>query len=609
MCGESRTHGVKWGKIRLSVKTKDRITYHYFLALRNLTVIEDCCKLVREKEPDFDIEKIPLDDKNVYKMLSTGGTEGVFQFESYGMTSVLKRMKPGSIEDLTAALSLYRPGPMDSIDTYIENKAHPERVACKHPLLKDILKDTYGCLVYQEQVMMICTTLAGYSYGRADIVRRAMSKKKPEAMAKERDSFVKGAVERGVNNALANEIFDEMEKFASYAFNKSHGVAYSIVAYRTAYLRYYYYKEYMISLITSVMGNREKTAEYINDLYENNVKLLPPHVNYSNAGFSIETDSIRYGLKAIKNMGIGIIEGIIEERSKGKYTSLYDFCSRMSPYRINKTAVESLIKSGALDGLGNNRREMMLSYEMLLNSLSSSYSRVNPGQMSLFDEEETTDPGYEMTVADEYDGKQLLLMEKEVLGIYLSGHPTDTYRHYAKSHGFLTLGGIISSEDGKTADAVVMVNTARHRTTKRGEEMGNYTLEDASAELEAMLFPKSFPLYKDILRPGEIVLVNIRVSKKDEDDITYIINSAKPVTGEMAIKPKTLYVQFESRADERVARFKKLIDSHKGHNKVVVCFKDTRETFTLSPQKYTDLSPDLMKQLENLCGSNNILIK
>ena len=343
-----------------------------FLGLRTLTVISDTVKEIQKSNAGFDINNIPLDDSAVFEMLSSGDSSAVFQFESAGMRQVLSRLKPVSIEDLIAVLSLYRPGPMDSIPKYIENRHHPEKVTYKHPMLEDILNVTYGCIVYQEQVMQICRKLAGYSYGRADLVRRAMAKKKADVMAKEREVFVSGAVKNGVPEKTANEIFDEMSGFASYAFNKSHAAAYAHIAYQTAYLKCHYYKEYIAALMTSVLENQNKLMEYISECEKSGVKILPPDINSSGAGFTADKNGIRFALLAVRNLGRNAINNIIAERRNGRFTSLEEFCRRMNGKDINRKAAESLIKCGAFDCFDLNRRQMIENYDRIFSSLQDS---------------------------------------------------------------------------------------------------------------------------------------------------------------------------------------------------------------------------------------------
>ena len=591
-----------------------------FLGLRYLTVIQDCCKLVQKNDPGFDIEKIPENDSATYDMMSSGGTLGIFQFESAGMTSLLSRMKPRSIEDLTAALSLYRPGPMDSIPTYLENRRHPEKIRYKHPLLKDILDVTYGCIVYQEQVMMICRVLAGYSFGRADIVRRAMAKKKPEVMAKERVTFVDGAVENNVDRQVAEEIFDDMMSFASYAFNKSHAAAYSLLAYRTAYLRCHYYKEYMVALLTSVIGWGGKTAEYIGDLAQHGLKLLPPHVNYSETGFSCEKDGIRFGLLAIKNVGANMIADIIEERTKRPFKSLFDFCDRMSDKNINKRALESLIKCGALDGLGNNRREMMMSFELMLDTLSQRHDL--EGQMDLFGDSDSADTSeFKVQPTDEYSAAQLLSLEKEMLGIYISGHPAEPYYRIARNCGYTNIGNILEHpKDKQSVKIVALLSSKRSHITKSNKTMCFAVIEDMSGEMECLVFPKLYEQYFAMLEPGKVYAFDGTVSVEDEGDPKLLINiitepdmkklgKTMKVTDVKQNENTTLYIRFSSRGDKNIPAVKSLFRANKGNTLTKICFDDTRETVTLPPNLSVDLNSDFIQKLNGICGKNNIIIK
>ena len=402
-----------------------------FLGLRNLTVIADTEKYIRKKQPDFDIEKIPLDDKETYKMMGAGLTDGVFQFESEGMKNVLRQFGPESIEDLTAILSLYRPGPMDSIPKYIHNRHHPEDVTYPTPLLKPILSVTYGCIVYQEQVMQVFRTLAGYTLGRADIVRRAMAKKKHDVMERERQFFIhgekdengnilcKGAVANGVDEQTANKIFDDMQSFSSYAFNKAHAAAYSFVAYRTAYLKCHYPAEYFSSLMTSMMDSPAKVALYTADCRKNGIRVLPPSVNSSGAGFTPDGNAIRFGLLAVKNLGTGVINRLIAEREEnGAYTSMYDFCLRNYSREFNRKALEGLIKSGAMDGLEDNRRQMLYNIDGVLVAAEDEKKYSAKGQMNLFGEM-GTDVSFKPIKAEEMPRETLLELEKEATGLYL----------------------------------------------------------------------------------------------------------------------------------------------------------------------------------------------
>ena len=590
-----------------------------FLALRNLTVIDDCCKLIKKRDINFDINNIPLDDKQVYEMMSKGGTLGIFQFESAGMTSLLSRLKPRSIEDLTAALSLYRPGPMDSIPKYIYNRQHPDKIYYKHPVLKEILDVTYGCIVYQEQVMTICRRLAGYSYGRADIVRRAMAKKKQAEMIKEREIFVAGAISNGADEKTANEIFDDMSSFASYAFNKSHAAAYSVVAYQTAYLRCHYYKEYMVALLSSVIGNGSKTAEYIEDLTSRGLSLLPPDINKSQAGFSAEEKGIRFGLLGIKSMGMNMIDTIIEQRREKPFISFYDFCKRTSGRIVNRKAIEALIKSGALDNLDANRKEMLLSYDSLLDTLS--LNRDIDGQMDLFgafgEGESDFNKPYEIPHCDEYPAQQLLMMEKEILGIFISGHPTDSYRRSAKEQGAVNIASVLNERaDGQKIKLVAMTTSKREHITKQGKTMCFAVAEDFSGEIEALIFPKNYDSFGADLKEGEVMLFDGVVSCEEEKDPVIFVNNIRAIKKDTELppekaeeKPKTLYIKVKNRSDERLPAIKKLLSENLGNSPVKVCFEDTRETVSVPLSKNVFLSDNFIQKIIGICGNSNIIIK
>ena len=598
-----------------------------FLGLRYLTVIHDCVTLVRKSKPDFDIESIPPDDKAVFAMLTAGQTAGIFQFESSGMTSVLSRLKPTSIEDMIAVISLYRPGPMQSIPTYIENRHHPEKITYRHPILKDILEVTYGCIVYQEQVMQICRKVGGYSYGRADLVRRAMAKKKHEVMENERSAFIYGtetncgAVKNGVSEETANQIFDEMSSFASYAFNKSHAAAYARLAYETAYLRCHYYKEYMIALMTSVMDSVGKLNEYIEDLSKHNIKLLPPDINKSYADFSVDGEGIRFGLLPIKNLGRGVINAIVKEREKGEYTSLYDFCSRLCDTELNKRAVEALIKSGALDSLGHNRRSMFMRYEGMLSQLSAHRSTNVDGQIDMFglSSPSKTEDDHSIPVVEEFKPAQLLQMEKESAGFYISGHPVDRYENLIHRLGSKSVYSIISSakeglngfKDGQKQPLVAMLVSKKPHLQKNGKQMCFAEFEDRSGSIEGIIFSDAYEKYGSILREGNIYKIIGSISCdtfKDEEKVKLIINSIEPIT-ESSGEGKTLYIKLRSEETDRLEQVYRLLWSMKGEMAVKLCFEDTRKTCRPKGIYGVKNAKDLINKLEEICGKGNIMIK
>ena len=599
-----------------------------FLALRNLTAVYDAQKLVRQSRPDFDIDRIPPDDKATFAMLSSGQTTGVFQFESAGMTSVLSRLKPGSIEDLIAVISLYRPGPMQSISTYIENRHNPEKVTYRHPLLKDILDVTYGVMVYQEQVMQICRTVGGYSYGRADMVRRAMSKKKKDVMEKERSAFIYGtetncgAVKNGVSAEIAEEIFNEMSSFASYAFNKSHAAAYAWLAYQTAYLRCHHYKEHMISLMSIYMGSAGKLNEYVSDLEKHGVKLLPPDVNSSFAGFTAQADSIKYGLLPIKNLGRGVINSIVEERRNGCYKSLYDFCSRLAGSDLNKRALEALIKSGAMDCLGHTRHSMFMAYEGILSKLAAQRSTNVEGQLDMFSflDEGKEDDGFAMPEVQEYTHDQLLKMEKESAGFYISGHPMDRYDPLIRRLGCKNIYTLINSakegingfRDGQKQPLVAMLSSKKLHTQKNGKQMCFAEFEDKSGVMEAILFSDIYEKYNGMLSIGSVYKLVGTLSAdngyREDDDPKLIVNSVEPAN-EIPDTPRILYIRLFSDEIGILEQAHKVLWQNQGDTQVKFCFDDTRKTARPKGISGVKISKDMLRQLEKICGKDNIIMK
>jgi len=516
-----------------------------FLGLRNLTVIEDCARMIREKQPDFDIRNVPDNDPKVYEMFAKGQTGGVFQFESEGMKRTLTQVVPTSLEDIIAVISLYRPGPMDSIPKYVHNREHPEKTTYDTPALRSILDVTNGCIVYQEQVMQIFRELAGYSYGRADVVRRAMSKKKHDVMEREREVFINGmtdengqvtvdgAVRRGVGADIANKIFSEMSSFASYAFNKSHAAAYALVSYQTAWLKYYYPQEYMAALLTSVLDKRDKLSEYIAECQSIGISVLPPHVNESQMKFTVAGENIRFGMLAIKNLGSGMIERIIENRSRsGPFTSFYDFCQRMYGGDTNRRAIESLIKSGAMDGLADNRRQMLLGLEVVMDGLDADRRTNLAGQMGIFDlmgEPEMAIP--QLPNVDEFQQSELLAMEKDVTEMYLSGHPLSEYADIAEQIKATRLSSVVSGEDdsadGMQVTLLCIVDAVKMRSTRSNDMMAYVQIEDITAAAEMLVFPKVLDQCAEYMKPGTVIRVEGRVSIREDEAPKIICDLAR----------------------------------------------------------------------------------
>ena len=600
-----------------------------FLGLRNLTVINNCVKLINKYDKDFNIQNISYDDKDVYKMFCEGKTEGVFQFESAGMTSTIVRLKPTCLEDLIAVISLYRPGPMDSIPTYIKNRHNPKLVKYKTPLLKDILDVTYGCIVYQEQVMQIFRTLAGYSYGRADIVRRAMAKKKHDVLASERKAFVygennpdgtvncKGCINNGVDEKTANEIFDEMSSFASYAFNKSHAAAYATVAYQTAYLKCHYFKEYMASLMTSVLGEGgTKMFEYIKTCEQNGVMLLPIDINESGEGFTVCGNSIRYALLAIKSLGRGVIRNIINEReSNGKFISLQDFIERMID-NLNVRLMEALIKSGAFDCFKNNRREMMNSFEIIMKSVYENKRRNLDGQLDFFGDSSDNTGSIEMAIPSlpEYPVLELLSYEKQTVGAYISGHPLKSYESQKSVLGTPDFSDIIISvtegdgrfKDGDKIKVFAMIESRKLFLTRQGTNMSFITASDASSEIEMIMFPNLFAEKKQLVYEGSVIFADCKISVKEDEAPKLIIESVVPA--DEFEKLITLWVRFPVYDENKVRECMDIISDAKGDMKAVFYFEDTKKRF--SPKQLAGVSANMntINKLKRAFGEKNIKI-
>ncbi len=585
-----------------------------FLGLRNLTVIKRAEELIQQKKTDFNINQINETDPEVFRMLSNGGTSGVFQFESGGMTSVLSRLKPESIEDLTAALALYRPGPMASIPVYIENKNKPDsEITYRHEKLRGILSVTHGVIVYQEQVMQICREIGGYSYGRADIVRRAMSKKKQDVMVKERAAFVYGtetncgAIKNGVPENIANEIFDDMMSFASYAFNKSHAAAYSKVAYQTAYLRKHYYLEYMTVLISSVLDWTEKTVEYIGNLSANGIKLLPPDINKSFAGFSVENGNVRFGLLGVKNLGRNFINSIISERNNGKFKSLPDFCTRMAAYDNNRRYMEALIKSGAMSAFPQNRRQMLLNSEKLLDMAQDEYSQASSGQLNLFGESGSSAEDFIFPNEQDFTPQQLLSFEKEMTGLYISGHPADSFVENAPADcGYIASFGNIP--EGRVIATIGLVTSRKNHTAKNGKMMSFLTLEDSTGETEVIVFPETYENFRHLLIEGEVLCIWGKISRKDEYPKLIADNIVKAET----LPPRnqrTLFINMRSDDATRLFEVNKLLLQYQGMENVRICYMETRSVTKPLNIRGVRICTELTSKLAKICGNSNIIVK
>ncbi len=607
-----------------------------FLGLRNLTVIQHAVGLIHasqkaenpgiEKSQLFDIDRIDFDDKNVLESLGTGRTDGVFQLESAGMKNFMKELKPKSLEDIIAGISLYRPGPMDFIPAYIRGKNNPQTITYDCPQLEPILEPTYGCIVYQEQVMQIVRDLAGYTLGRSDLVRRAMSKKKASVMEKERKNFVYGNEEEGVPGCasngisaqVANKIFDEMTDFAKYAFNKSHAAAYAVVAYQTAYLKYHYPMEYMAALMSSVMDHVSKLSEYIFTCRQMGLTLLPPSINEGESEFSVSGNAIRYGLSAIKSVSHTFIEKLCEERlERGKFKSLSDFLTRMADCEINRRMVENLIKSGALDGLGATRKQCMMVYAGIMDDIARDKKSTMAGQMTLFDlagEEAKADFEVKMPDVGEYPKEMYLSFEKEVLGVYISGHPLEEYEEkWRKNITRVTTDFVLEEESGQTRVrdgelAIVggMIVDKTIKYTKHNQTMAFITLEDLVGTLEIIIFPKSYEANSRLLNVDEKVFIRGRVSTEEEKNGKLICERMYSFDD----TKKELWLQFAAREDyeKREKELFEIIKDSDGKDRIVIYISSEKQMKRLPPSQSISVQPRLIDRLTKFLGENNVKV-
>ena len=597
-----------------------------FLGLRTLTVIQNAVKMVEKSTGMLlDMQQIDYNDKKVLDSLGTGRTDGVFQLESAGMKSFMKELKPQSLEDVIAGISLYRPGPMDFIPQYIRGKNRPDTIRYDCPQMEPILKPTYGCIVYQEQVMQIVRELAGYTLGRSDLVRRAMSKKKASVMAKERQNFVYGNVEEGVpgciangiSEEIANKIYDEMTDFAKYAFNKSHAAAYAVVSYQTAYLKYYYPVEFMAALMTSVVEMPNKVAEYISVCRQMGIRILPPDINHGVYGFSVDNGAIRYALSAIKSIGRPVIEGIVREREEhGEYTSLKTFIERNID-QINKRVVENLIKAGALDCLEGNRNQKMTVYTQIIDSINQDKKHTMAGQLSLFDiapEENKNEFEIRMPQAAEYPKETILTFEKEVLGIYLSGHPLERYRNMmekmisAKTSDFQPDDetGIPEVYDNQKVIVGGMITDKTIKYTKNNKVMAFLTVEDLVGTVEVVVFPRDYEKCQMFLNEDARLFIQGRVSAEDDKASKLILEKVR-LFDDM---PRELWLQFESREEYAKAETGLVDDlmESRGSSTVVIYLKDVKAMKKLPPAYQVHIEDSWLERMCEKYGSSNVKI-
>lgn len=598
-----------------------------FLGLRNLSVIDHTVHAVRKTEPEFSIDKISLEDPAVFAMFSKGETEGVFQFESAGMRRMLVAMKPNCIEDLTAATSLYRPGPSSSIDTYIRNRFHPEQIRYETPLLEPILRVTCGVLLYQEQVMQVCRSLAGYSYGRADLVRRAMGKKKVDVMQAERENFIHGkkredgsfecvgAVANGVPEDVANHIFDEMAAFAEYAFNKSHAAAYSVVSYQTAYLKCHYPRQYMAALLTSILDWTGKLTEYLGECKELGIEILPPHINRSTGSFRMEGEGIRFGLLAVKGLGRSVIDNIVAERKKnGPFTGLLDFCKRMAGKDLNKQALKNLIRCGAFDCFGYARKELLAVHEAAMDS-AAGYARSHAGgQMNLFAAAEIAEPELSIPRIGESSIGEKLRQEYEALGFYLTGHPLDEYRLLAKRWKMDETAAITAEEsryqDRQQVRLLGMAAGKKTMNTKSGQMMCFLNLEDRSGAIEVVLFPTVYRDYQQVLQKDAPFVVEGRISLREEEPAKVLADRLIDLEAFRDSQPAgTLFLRMNSKNDRRLPAVLTLLADYPGQTPVKIYFDEDKKYHYPPGRPCVSGKQELLEELSGLLGKDAVALR
>ena len=599
-----------------------------FLGLRNLTVIRNTQSHIRKNRGiELDLDKIDYNDKKVLDYIGTGNTEGIFQLESGGMKNFMKELKPQSLEDIIAGISLYRPGPMDFIPKYIEGKNNIDSVTYDCPQLEPILEPTYGCIVYQEQVMQIVRDLAGYTLGRSDLLRRAMSKKKADVMAKERQKFVygdetegvKGCVNNGISEEIANKIYDEMIDFAKYAFNKSHAAAYAVVAYQTAYLKYYYTEEFMAAMLTSVMDTIGKVSEYVYSCRAMGIKILPPDINEGESGFSAGNHCIRYGLTAIKSVGKAVIDNIVAEReAHGKYKDLEDFITRTAGFGINKRAIENFIKAGAFDSLGATRKQMMMVYVQIMDSLNQDKKEAMAGQTTLLDfigEEEKETYKVQMPDVGEYDIDQKLEFEKEIIGIYASGHPlqdqegkwrrviTNMTSDFAEPEE----GEEAKVEDKSKVTVGGIISTVTRKFTKNGAQMAFITLEDLVGTIEVIVFPRQFERNRHLLVEGKKIFVDGEANIEENAAGKIIANQIR----EFDDVPSELWIAFKDKEDylQKNAQIMQILADNRGNDKVVIVLAKERQRKMMPVQYSVSITPGLIELIQEKCGKDFVKVR
>ncbi len=618
-----------------------------FLGLRTLTVIQDTIDLVKQNrgiDVKFDRD---MNDPNVYKLWQNGDSMGIFQFESQGMTNFMKELKPDCLEDIIAGVSLYRPGPMDQIPRYIANKQDPEHAVYTHPALKPILEVTYGCMVYQEQVMQIVRDLAGYSLGRADLVRRAMGKKKLDVMAKEREYFIHGQVDddgnvlipgcvrNGIDEQSANTIFDEMAEFAKYAFNKSHAAAYAVVSYQTAYLKAYYKEEFMAATLNSFLGNLDKVPLYIEECRKLGIQILKPDINKSFTKFTVDDGKIRFGLGSIKNVGTSVVDAIVNNRQQnGNFKDFADFCERMENESVNKKCIESLIKAGVFDEFEQTRSTLMASYEDIIDSISDTSKKSLKGQVTMFDltfggsTEDNSESNsvnnqldkmkYKYTILKEYSEKELLSMEKEMLGLYISGHPLEGLREKIEREATINtvrmkeiqeveegeLNDIPKYKDGQMVRIVGIINSVKKKYTKTNKIMAFVTIEDLYGQCEIIIFENCYQMCSNILMDENIVLIEGRLSIREDEDVKIVANKIIEFKGEDTHKSNVLKINITDLSDTQKDRLRGIIKFFAGDRNN--CRIDIQNGDKVDSAGGVLMSDEILKEFVDIVGTENI---
>lgn len=597
-----------------------------FLGLRTLTVIRDAVEnIYMQTGKRIDIEHPDFEDVQTYEMISEGETDGVFQLESGGMKQFMKELKPNSLEDIIAGISLYRPGPMDSIPMYVANKNNPDKVRYKHPMLEHILNVTYGCIVYQEQVMQIVRELGGYSLGRADLVRRAMSKKKADVMAKERHNFiygtdedgqkVDGAVKRGIEESIAASIFDEMMDFASYAFNKSHAAAYAVVAFQTAWLKCHYPVEFFAAILTSFIEKSDKVTKYIAVVKNLGITILPPDVNRSGKQFSVDEGRIRFGLAAIKNVGAAVVEEIVNEREKNEdFESFRDFCRRMAGHKINKRVVEGLIKCGAFDSMGYKRSVLLAVYEKFLDDAVNESKNIMPGQLDMFGGLANTSADDErLPQLDEFDERDILSMERECIGMYVSGHPLNRYKEHLSEAATAQIVEIVENEGNRfETEAVVtlagIITAVRNQVTKKGDIMRYVQLEDLSGTIEVIVFPSLLRKFDELLREDKIVAISGSLDISDDAPPKLRLEGVRGLDTTKSFKKTEtkLYIRLNSFETEKELRLRELLKNSDGEIPVILCYADTGQNMLAPKSMWINDADSVINEITAVFGKENV---